>query len=330
MAWLVHTDTGYHMIIPRRFLPPTAMLAAFEAAARTGSFTQAAAELNFTQSAISRQIRALEDRLGAELFVRDRQKVILTGAGLSYAREIREALRHIGAASLAIKANPHVMTLNLAMPPTFGGRWLMPRIQSFFSGNPDVTINFSSRTTIFDFQSESFDCAIYFGHPEWSGAESLPLMGETVAPMGSPTLAATHSFDNPEDLLSAPLLILSSRVDSWERWFLANGVSYDPITGPVFDQFETMACAARAGLGIALLPCFLFAEEVARGDLVPVLDTVTPSEDHYHFVWPQGRRDNPAMALFRDWIMREISAEPPVFSQAATDPFPDESRKRIR
>ncbi|NYT39101.1 LysR family transcriptional regulator, partial [Allopusillimonas soli] len=116
------------MTIPRRFLPPTAMLVAFEAAARTGNFTQSAAELNYTQRAISRQVRALEDRLGTILFVRDRQRVVLTNAGVSYAREIREALRHIGAASLAVKVNPHVMSLNLAVPPTFAARWLMPRI----------------------------------------------------------------------------------------------------------------------------------------------------------------------------------------------------------
>lgn len=316
------------MVIPRRFLPPTAMLAAFEAAARTGSFTQAAAELKLTQSAVSRQIRALEERLGADLFVRDRQKVVLTGAGLSYAREIREALRHIGNASMAIKANPSLMTLNLALLPAFGARWLMPRIQSFIAAHPDVTINFSTRIAPFDFQVEPFDAAIHFGHPAWIGTESIPLMGENLVPVASQPFANEHSFASPEDLLAAPLLILTTRSDAWERWFLANGVPYDAITGALFDQFDLMACAARAGLGIALLPEFLFVEEIERRDLVPVLDNQTASEDRYHFVWPQSRRDNPAMILFREWIAAEAALEPEVFNRVITDPFPEETRRR--
>jgi LysR family glycine cleavage system transcriptional activator len=317
------------MAIPRRFLPPTAMLAAFEAAARTGAFTQAAAELNLTQSAVSRQIRALEERLGADLFVRDRQKVVLTGAGHSYARQIREALRHIGNASMAIKANPTLMTLNLALLPAFGARWLMPRIQTFFAAHPNVTINFSTRIAPFDLHAESFDAAIHFGQPAWSETGSIPLMGETLVPVASGTFADEYSFANPEDLLSAPLLILTTRSDAWERWFLANGVPYDAITGALFDQFDLMACAARAGLGIALLPGFLFAEDIQRGDLVPVLDNVTASEDRYHFVWPQSGCDNPAMILFREWIAAESSLEPEVCNGLATDPFPEETRRRF-
>jgi LysR family glycine cleavage system transcriptional activator len=303
------------------------MLAAFEAAARSGSFTQAATELNLTQSAVSRQIRALEERLGADLFVRDRQKVVLTGAGISYAREIREALKHIGNASMAIKANPGLMTLNLAVPPAFGARWLMSRIPLFFTAHPDVTINFSTRIEEFDFDTEPFDAAIRFGNPAWIDAESTPLLGETLVPVASRSFADEHRFASAEDLLSARLLILSSRSDAWERWFSANGVSYDVITGPLFDQFDLMASAARAGLGVALLPQFLFAEELKREDLVPVLDTITASESRYHFVWPQSRRDNPAMLLFRDWISAQAALEPDICSQSTTDPFPDERRR---
>lgn len=316
------------MAIPRRFLPPTAMLAAFEAAARTGSFTQAGVELSLTQSAVSRQIRALEERLGADLFIRERQSVKLTEAGLSYAREIREALQHIGDASMAVRASPRAASLNLAVLPAFASRWLIPRLPSFLSANPDVTINFSTRLAPFEFAAEPFDAAIHFGHPAWMGAESIPLMGETLVALAGTAFLETHQFSSAEDLLSAPLLILRSRPDAWERWFLANGVYYDSVNGPLFDQFDSMASAAKAGIGIALLPAFLFQNEVARGELVPLFDKQTPSDDSYHLVWPHSRRDNPTMILFRDWLEQEAGAQPTPPHEHGPDPYPARSRKR--
>jgi DNA-binding transcriptional LysR family regulator len=297
------------MRIPRRFLPPTALLVAFEAAARTGSFTRAADELNLTQSAVSRQIRALEEQLGAELFVRERQSVRLTEAGEGYAREIRAALRHIGGASLSLRATPNKASLNLAILPTFGARWLMPRIGGFLAANPDITVHFHTRLEPFEFETEPFDAAIHFGHPAWRDADSMPLMRETVLPLAAASVAASGRYEAAEDLLAAPLMHLSSRADAWERWFAANGVYCDVLHGPVFDQFELIAQAARAGLGLALLPQFLFAPEIGRGELVPVLRTVLESDEAYHFVWPTNKAGNRHMRLFRDWIAGEARRE---------------------
>ena len=297
------------MKIPRRFLPPTALLIAFEAAARTGSFTRAADELNLTQSAVSRQIRALEEQLGAELFVRERQSVRLTEAGEGYAREIRTALRHIGGASMSIRATPNKAALNLAVLPTFGARWLMPRIGTFLAANPDITVHFFSRLEPFEFETEPFDAAIHFGHPAWRDAQSITLMRETVLPLSAPGVAESGRYETPEDLLAAPLLHLSSRADAWERWFAANGVFCEVLHGSVFDQFELIGQAARAGLGIALLPQFLFTEEIKRGELVPVLRTVLESDEGYHFVWPTNKAENRQMRLFRDWIAGEARRE---------------------
>lgn len=124
------------MSIPKRFLPPMHVLIAFEAAARLGSFTAAASELNLTQSAVSRQIRLLEGILGADLFVRERQTVRLTQAGSTYAQELSDALRRIANATLGFKANPHGGTLNLAILPTFGTRWLAPDCQNLWLPTP--------------------------------------------------------------------------------------------------------------------------------------------------------------------------------------------------
>src|SRR6478609_3312214 len=138
------------MLTSRRFLPSTALLSAFEAVSRTGSVTAAAKELDLTQSAVSRQIKTLEEQLGVELFIRERQTVRLTLAGDGYAREIREALRRISSASLNLRANPYGGTLNLAILPTFGTRWLAPRLGRFLSQNPGVTINLVTRLSPFD------------------------------------------------------------------------------------------------------------------------------------------------------------------------------------
>lgn len=306
------------MAVTRRLLPPTAMLVAFEAAARTGSFTQAALELNYTQSAISRQIRSLEERLNTELFVRDRQRVILTKAGMSYARNIREALKHIGAASLALKAGPDAMSLSLASLPTFGARWLIPRLHLFFAEHPYVNLSFSARAVPFDFDSEPFDCAVHYGPLTWAATESTRLMGETVVPVAAPSLMDRQPLRNPHDIRKAPLLVLSSRVGSWERWFEAHGVEYEHEVGLLFDQFDALAAAAKVGLGVALLPRFLIVDEIAQGTLVPLAQEDTPSEHSYHLVWPQNKRNNPTMTLFRDWLLRQVALDESV----CVDPVP--------
>jgi LysR family glycine cleavage system transcriptional activator len=305
---LEHEEAG-EMRIPRRFLPPTTLLTAFEAAARTGSFTRAGLELDLTQSAVSRQIRALEEQLGASLFVRERQSARLTQAGECYARDIRAALRHIGGASMGIRANPQGYTLNLAVLPSFAGRWLMPRIGRYFASDPGITIHFFSRSEPFDFDNEAFDAAIHFGRPPWRDANSVEFLKETVVPMTSPALARQYSLRGPADLLSAPLLVLSSRPDAWERWFQANEVFCDTVHGPVFDQFETIGRAARAGLGVGLLPEFLFTEELQRGELVPVTDSRGESLESYHFAWPTSKAANKSIASFRDWLLGEASKD---------------------
>ncbi|MFQ5623846.1 MAG: LysR family transcriptional regulator, partial [Paracoccaceae bacterium] len=187
------------MLAPRRFLPPTHFLASFVAAARTGSFTRAARELSLTQGAVSRHIRALEDRLGVSLFVRDRQRVRLTDAGANYAREVREALDGIARASLALQANPEGGSLNLAILPTFGTRWLAPRLPRFLSLHTGVSVNLTTRLRPFDFNTDRQDAAIHFGKADWPGTGSVHLMDERVVPVASPEFLSRHPVGRAED-----------------------------------------------------------------------------------------------------------------------------------
>ena len=144
--------------------------------------------------------------LGAELFVRERQTVQLTAAGEAYAHEIRRALQQIAAATLGFKANPQGGTLNLAILPTFGTRWLAPRLPRFQTAHPGITINLSTRLAPFDFGIDTLDAAIHFGPAKWPGAKLEFLLNETVVPACSPGFKSRYKLRRPSDLLRIPLI----------------------------------------------------------------------------------------------------------------------------
>jgi LysR family transcriptional regulator, glycine cleavage system transcriptional activator len=297
------------MLPPRRFLPSFSLLAAFEAAARTGSVTAAANELGLTQSAVSRQISALEKQLGVALFLRERQTIQLTLAGDSYAREVREALRRISNASLNLRANPLGGTLNLAILPFFGTRWLTPRIGAFLDLHPGVVVNLVTRLEPFDLRFDTLDAAIHFGPPRWPGAALTFLMDEVVVPVCSPDFRRKHAIVAEQDLLSVPLLHLNTRPDAWESWFRQNGIAFDSLHGMLFDQFLPMVEAAASGLGAALLPQFLIRREIEQGLVVPAVENRVMATAQYHLAYLPDRATYPPLAAFRDWILAEIGKE---------------------
>jgi DNA-binding transcriptional LysR family regulator len=299
------------MLLSHRFLPPMSLLRAFESAARHQSFTAAAAELHLTQSAVSRQIRSLEELLHSTLFIRERQTVRLTLAGEAYAQEIRAALMRISNATLGFRANPKGGTLNLAILPTFGTRWLAPRLPGFLAAHPGITLNLTTRLARFDFELEAVDAAIHFGLPDWPGAELEFLMSETVVPACSPALRQQHGFATPADVLKAPLLHLVSRPDAWEHWLQAHGTPVTEVHGMLFDQFAVAAQAAISGLGVALLPRFLIEAELERGDLVEAIAQPQPFEsaERYYLAWPASRSSYPPLQAFRQWICATARAQ---------------------
>lgn len=297
------------MQTPRRFLPSTAVLAAFESAARTGSMTLAARELSLTQSAVSRQIKILEKQLDVELFVRERQTIRLTAIGDAYAREVREALHKISTASFNLHANPSGGMLNLAILPTFGTRWLAPRLSRFLSANPGITINLATRLSYFDFRAEALDAAIHFGQPEWPGAEMVLLRSEEVVPACSPALKRQYGFRVAGDFKQAPLLSISTRPQAWNRWFSLHDVPVRTFQGMVFDQFATVAQAAIAGVGVALLPTFLIKDELASRKLVRAINLPMESPERYYLVWPSERATYPPLLAFREWLVAETAPD---------------------
>lgn len=304
----------------KRLLPSTSMLAAFDAAARTGSFTAAAKELSLTQGAISRQITALEQQLSVKLFQRHKQKIYLTEAGKIYAKEVNNALSHIRSATLNIMTNPTGGVLNIAILPMFGSRWLMPRLPDFLMKNPQITINTVSKLSPFDFSLEDVHCAIHFGKKNWPNANCSLLMGEESIPVCSPKLFKEARFDKVDDicisLVDQPLLHISTRPNDWLHWFEDHKIEISNVStqgkakqGMHFEQFSIATNAAIAGLGVALLPKFLIQSELERGELITVCNKPLNTDSSYYLVIPNDKQDYAPIIAFTKWLEETLTTE---------------------
>lgn len=297
------------MSLPRRYLPSIPSLRALEALDRLGSATAAAEELAQTQSAVSRQLGALEEQLGKPLFIRKNRRLILTPEAKSYAADVRQALGQIAQASMKLTLNPTGGTVNLAILPTFGMRWLVPRLPEFARAHPEVTINLSTRISKFSFDAEPFDAAIQFGDVTWPGTERIRLKPEAVIAVAAPALIEGRTLAHPRDVLGLPLLHIASRPEAWRDWFHAQNIELNQVIGTVHDQFSTIMQAALHGLGVGLVPDYLAEPELAAGRLSAVYGGPVESSGAYHLVWPEKKANDPALATFRDWLSGQAETE---------------------
>jgi LysR family transcriptional regulator, glycine cleavage system transcriptional activator len=291
-------------MITRRYLPSMPSLLALEAVDRTGSASAAAAELNLTQGAISRQLQAFEAQLGVPLILRDKHRLQLTPAAQDYCREIRRALQSLSQASLTLRANPDGGALNLAILPAFGMHWLAPRLARFAALHPEVTVNLSTRLAPFDFGNSHFDAAIHYGRQDWPGAAYLPLMQEDLLAVAAPSLL--QPLATADDILSYPLLQLESRTGDWGRWLAHHGSPNQRPAAMLFDQFATMTQAAIHGLGAALIPRFLIEADLAAHRLIPAFGPAIKSLGSYFLVWPKDRAERKPLTSFRAWLAGEL------------------------
>ncbi len=296
------------MTRPRRFLPSINLLTAFDAVLRTGSTAAAAREMDLTQGAVSRLIQTLEAQLGRPLFDRTHRRLTPTAEARAYGRDIGRARDLIGRASMELAANPGGGVLSLAILPAFGTRWLAPRLPGFLAAHPGVTLNLSTRLKRFNFAAEGFDAAIHFGRGDWREAGHLHLFDERLTACAAPAFLARHPVAAAGDLRALPLLQLETRPTAWAGWFAAHGVAAPPPRGMLFDQFAPMTEAAIAGVGVALLPDFLAAPEIAEGRLTPALGGSVAVGGAYWLVWPEARAGYPPLVALRDWLAGETAA----------------------
>jgi DNA-binding transcriptional LysR family regulator len=294
-------------------LPSIASLRALEALDRLGSASAAATELSLTQGAVSRQLQALERQLGVDLVVRDGKALTLTPDAAAYADELRHALDRIANATLQVQSAPLAGSLNLAILPAFGMRWLMPRLPEFSRRHPDVTINMSTRLAPFNFATEAFDAAIHFGQADWPGTQALLLKHEQLLPVCAPELLRRRQVTEPADLLNLPLLHIQTRPRAWADWFARHGVETEAaLTGTLHDQFSTINQAALHGLGAALMPDYLVEQDLATGRLVALHPKAEDIGGAYYLVWPITRARHPGLLQFREWLAGQAQPEDPL------------------
>lgn len=291
-----------------RMLPSLGGLEAFEATARLGTVSSAAKELHLTQGAVSRQIIALENRLGVTLFARLSKRLILTDLGAAYYSEVQDGLEAIRSATSSLVASSgHAGVLTVATLPTFGASWLIPRLWKFRDQHPRIAITLVSRPEPFDFAFDRVDCAIHFGLPDWPGAQAEYLFNEAEMAVAAPELAAR--VKSVTDLLSLPLLRMSSRSFGWHEWLQSFGQT-DITLKPTItvDSFAMAIEAVRSGLVAAVLPTFIIEEHLSSGAIAPILGHSVTSSSAYYFVRPTRRRNHFGVSAFSTWLKAEAKS----------------------
>ncbi len=288
----------------RRTIPSTTALICFEAAARHESFTKAAHELALTQGAVCRQIAALEAFLNVELFRRSQRGVKLSEAGLSYSRQVAAQLDAVERDTLSVMRQQGANVIELAVVPTFGTQWLLPRLKDFQSAHPQVTVNLTNRTRPFMFADTAFDAAIYFGDADWPGTQSHWLMSENPLPVCSPDLLDGGGELDATCLAELPLLQQTTRPYAWRQWFNSQGMNVaKDMTGPRYELFSMLAQAALHQMGVALIPPFLIQRELLEGSLVVAHRHVLTSDKAYYLMIPDRKVASQSLCVFRDWLV---------------------------
>jgi len=299
-----------HRLSPasRRLVPPLSALVAFEAAARHGSFTRAADELSLTQSAISRRVSLLEEMLGLQLFHRVRNTVTLTAVGTFYADRIQDALSGLAAATQeATLFLGRGGLLRLGLPPTFGTRWLIPRIGQFLQEHRDIEVVFSTCLPgETNFNRDDLDAIIHCGSADVPGANLDKLLDERLVVVASPDMA--EALPTPTALGAVTLLAHALRPEAWQHWFDTLRVERDPRQPMLsFSLFSMVVAAAVDSLGVALVPELLVENELAQRRLVTLFDGAAVHTKSLYLAYPLSRASYPPIQIFRKWLLAQCT-----------------------
>lgn len=291
----------------RHLTPSMSLLLAFEAAARHESYTRAAVELSLTQSAVSRQVQALEQQLGLTLFRREGRQVQLTDVGRLYQREMSDALGRIRSATLqAIAYQSGGGSLRLATLPTFGSKWLLPRLHDFYANHPGMLVHINSRIDAVDFDTSGIDAAIVVGHTGLPGLISHRLHAEELVVVIAPQVAKAQTQWTPEHIASQMLLNVANNPNVWGDWFSHHHLPHRMMRlGPCFELTSHLIQAVKAGIGIGLVPRILVSDEIANAELIP-LDLPFPSQRSYFLTYPPRNEMLPSLQAFRGWLLGQI------------------------
>jgi LysR family glycine cleavage system transcriptional activator len=288
-------------------LPSLNGLRAFEAAARHLSFTQAASELNVTQTAISHQIKRLEEELGVRLFVRQNRALSLTPKAREYLPGIRAAFNDLRLATdrLLRQDDDHVLTVSTLA--SLAAKWLLPRLSAFQEAHPGIDVRITTSPNLVDFKAGGVDAAIRYGRGQWPGVRADWLMADQMFPVCSTALLdGKKPLRKPEDLADHVLLHTSSgNDDDWRLWLTAAGLPTNLSRQPgiTFDMVFMTIQAAIDGVGVAMGRTSYVRDDIAKGRLVVPFEITLPVDAGFYLVSPDGRADSPKLSAFREWLV---------------------------
>jgi LysR family transcriptional regulator, glycine cleavage system transcriptional activator len=284
-------------------LPPLNALRCFEKAAKLESFAKAADELHLTHSAVSRQIKNLEDCLGVTLFDRRNRRVYLTEPGRRLHAATTAAFRTLKDACEEIIVKPS-SPLVLSCEPTLTQRWLIPRLTRFSESNPDVLIHIVAAGGPVQFERDRIDLAVRRDDFQWDcDTQSFPIVEETVGPVLSPSLCREG---DAEHILSLPQLHTATRLEAWDRWCADSGYVWRARQNHTFEHFYLSIQAAEAGLGVAIGPYPLVADGIRSGRLVAPFG-FTANKHSYVLLTKIDVNLDPRLATVLDWLKTEAS-----------------------
>lgn len=288
-------------------LPSLNGLRAFEAAARHLSFTLAASELNVTQTAISHQIRRLEEELGIRLFIRQNRALALTPEARDYLPGVRAAFNDLRLATDRLLRKEDDKVLTVSTLASLAAKWLLPRLTDFQEQHPGIDVRITTSTSLVDFQRDNVDAAIRYGRGQWPGVRADWLMADELFPVCSPSLLrADKPLRRPEDLRNHPLLHTSNaNSDDWRLWLTAAGLPADIARHPgiTFDMIFMTIQAAIDGIGVAMGRTSYVQDDIAKGRLVVPFKIALPADAGFYLVAPEARREAPKLAAFRQWVL---------------------------
>ena len=298
-------------------LPSLNGLRAFEAAARNLSFTRAAAELNVTQTAISHQIRRLEEQLGMRLFLRRNRALLLTQEAEGYLPAVRAAFEDLRRATERLRRPDRGGLLTVSTTASLAAKWLVTRAAGFQEAHPGIEVRITTSSHLVDFQREGVDMAVRYGRGNWPGLRARWLMAEELFPVCSPALLnGAKPLRRPKDLAHHTLLHTTVSREDWQLWLTAAGlpVSIAAQRGLTFDESFMAIQAAVDGHGVAMGRTRYVEADIEAGHLVVPFDVVLPADAGFYVVAPERTADTPKIALFRDWLISSVtpgSAAPP-------------------
>jgi LysR family transcriptional regulator, glycine cleavage system transcriptional activator len=289
---------------------PLNALRVFEAVARHGSFTRAGAELGMTQTAVSYQIKLLEENIGEPLFLRRPRQIRLTDVGEQLAPKVTEAFEMLNEAVASVRETTEEI-LTIHSTGTFAQQWLSRHLGSFQLAHPNIAVRLKTAGTIVDFNREPADLAVRWGTGNWPGLFSKKIMVLDFSPMLSPRLAAeVGGIREPSDLLKLP--VISAGDHWWPIWFKAAGIENPGLEKFPRNELELQVMDANiaiAGQGVAILNPGHFTEDVAAGRLYQPFDIMCNDGRDYWLAYPENRKNVPKIKAFRTWIVGEMEAE---------------------